>query len=62
MGHRRQLPDALQLFALDLGSRFRRWSVGTALMEEIDQTARRHGLPRVPLEVAVDDIAGHPLR
>lgn len=53
-----QLPNSLRLLALDLGPKFRRRGVGTALVEEVEQRARRKGLRSVNLEVGVDNGVG----
>ncbi len=53
-----QLPNSLRLLALDLGPKFRRRGIGTALMEEVEHRARREGLQSVNLEVGVDNDAG----
>ena len=54
-GHRFQMPDSLRMFALDVGPDFRRQGVGTALIEAVEEKARRDGLGRVNLEVALDN-------
>ena len=52
-GHRFQMPYSLRMFALDVGPAFRRQGVGTALIEVVEEKARRDGLGRVNLEVAI---------
>ena len=54
-GHRFQIPDSLRMFALDVGPAFRRQGVGTALIKAVEEKARRDGLGRVNLEVAIDN-------
>ena len=49
-GH--QLPVSLRMFALDVGAKFRRRGVGTALVEAVEAIARRYGIQSVTLEVA----------
>ncbi len=44
-------PDALYLYALDVGARFQNLGVGTALIAAIEEEARRRGLSKVNLEV-----------
>ena len=54
-GHRFQMPNSLRMFALDVGPAFRRQGVGTALIEAVEEKARRDGLGRLNLEVAIDN-------
>ena len=55
--HRLQLPDSLRMLALDVGRAFRRQGIGTALIEAIEDKARREGLRSVNLEVELDNHA-----
>jgi ribosomal protein S18 acetylase RimI-like enzyme len=52
---RHQLPNSLRMIALDVGMAFRRKGVGTALMEAVEEQARRLGFQRVNLEVGVSN-------
>ena len=52
-GHRFQRPDSLRLFALDVGPAFRGQGIGTALVQAVEERARRAGLKGVNLEVSV---------
>ena len=52
-GCRNQQPNSLRLLALDVGPKFRRRGIGTALMEAPEKLARERGLQSVNLEVGV---------
>ncbi len=54
-GYRFQIPDSLRMFALDVGPAYRRQGVGTALIRATEKKARREGLGKVNLEVALDN-------
>ena len=48
-------PGSLRLFALDVGTAFRRRGMGTALVQTVEAIAWGRGLDEVNLEVAVDN-------
>ena len=52
---RHQLPNSLRMIALDVGTAFRQKGVGSALMEVVEQRARRLGFQFVNLEVGVNN-------
>ena len=54
-GHRFQRPDSLRLFALDVGPAFRGQGIGTALVQAVEERARRAGLKGVNLEVSMEN-------
>ena len=54
-GHGFQRPGSLRLFALDVGTGFRRRGVGTALVHAVEAVASHRDLAEVNLEVAVDN-------
>ena len=54
-GGRHDIRGTLRLLGLDVGPRFRRRGVGTALVRGVEDRARRDGLPSVRLEVAVEN-------
>ena len=54
-GGRHYIPGTLRLLGLDVGPRFRRKGVGTALVRGVEDRARRDGMPSVRLEVAVEN-------
>ena len=54
-GHGHQLPDSLRMFPLDVGTKFRRRGVGTALVEAVEEIARRQELQTINLEVGVEN-------
>ncbi len=55
-GARFSRPDSLRWFALDVGAAYRRQGIGTALIESVEQEARRQRLTSGNLEVAVDNV------
>ena len=55
-GHRYERPGSLRMFALDVGSAFRRQGIGSAFIKAAEQDARDRGLRKVNLEVAVEDL------
>ena len=50
-----QRPESLRLFALDVGTEFRRKGVGTALVYAVEAIAVDKGLDEVNLEVEIDN-------
>ncbi len=54
-GYGHQLPDSLRMFALDVGAKFRRRGVGTALVEAVEAIARSQKIKSVNLEVEVEN-------
>ena len=54
-GGRHDIPGTLRLLGLDVGPRFRRRGVGSALVRGVEDRARRDGMPSVRLEVAIEN-------
>ncbi len=54
-GYRFRIPDSLRMFALDVGPAYRRQGIGTALIRAVENKARREGLGKINLEVALDN-------
>jgi ribosomal protein S18 acetylase RimI-like enzyme len=54
-GARRQRPESLRCFALDVGEAYRNRGIGTALLTAVEDEARRQSLSSVHQEVAVEN-------